>query len=587
MKAPPTIEADTDPRRPLPVRPVPGAEFEATLHGPAPMRAPGELTSPDLRRNEGVPAAELMPSAGVTLRGAAVSVELDTGETVANPHSDDLVTDVALALPDDLGTEDIDPLAEPPAPAIMPPRGVSLAVSKGSAVPRPVAHVLAEAAAAVSGPTPGLDTAVTAPMAVPPMAMIDDSAPTSAAPAPVAPASTGPTGPSRLAPAAPPVMPSGTGSTPVPTPGGWATPSWSPVPVAAAAPPAPALATSPPRAPGPAPQPPPAAPPSVPVYAQPPAKPVSAPVYPPAPGVYVDPSLAAATYQAAPAPPIYPTAQLPALDYQPPAGTSSSWQRHRAMVADEGGDMTEIISVVSVRRRRWPVIAITSAVVVVIAIVVLAITSRSGASDERPRPPAPTPAPTPGPSSTGVAPTPAPTDVAPAPTDVAPAPTDVAPAPTDVASAPTEVAPAIAPPAPSDACAVTFTSSPDGATVLIAGAELGTTPITVEVPCATRAATFRRDRYQTRTQPLTLAPGAQTVSARLERPTFSVTIASAPKGAKVTVGGRAVGVTPVTIQVPGFEGMPVEVVLRGFAPHRERVYATRSGQRLDIRLRRR
>ena len=47
------------------------------------------------------------------------------------------------------------------------------------------------------------------------------------------------------------------------------------------------------------------------------------------------------------------------------------------------------------------------------------------------------------------------------------------------------------------------------------------------------------------------------------------------------------GETPVTIDVPGFEGTSVDLARSGFAPHRERIYATKAGQRLDVRLRRR
>jgi hypothetical protein len=43
----------------------------------------------------------------------------------------------------------------------------------------------------------------------------------------------------------------------------------------------------------------------------------------------------------------------------------------------------------------------------------------------------------------------------------------------------------------------------------------------------------------------------------------------------------------VQLTVPGFEGTPVELALPGFQPHRERVYATKAGQRFDIRLKRR
>ena len=119
------------------------------------------------------------------------------------------------------------------------------------------------------------------------------------------------------------------------------------------------------------------------------------------------------------------------------------------------------------------------------------------------------------------------------------------------------------------------------------GRPLGATPVTIDVPCDARRATFHRDRYQDHAEPLALRPGAQAINARLERPTFTVTVASRPSGAAVTLGGRLVGKTPVKLSVPGFAGTPVELALPGFQPHRERVYATKAGQRFDIRLKRR
>ncbi|MBL8622659.1 MAG: PEGA domain-containing protein, partial [Myxococcales bacterium] len=145
---------------------------------------------------------------------------------------------------------------------------------------------------------------------------------------------------------------------------------------------------------------------------------------------------------------------------------------------------------------------------------------------------------------------------------------------------------AAAPPA-AGACQVAFASSPDGAEVTVDGKPLGVTPLTVEVPCAAARVAFHRDRYQDHAQALALRPGAQTITARLERPTFTVTVTSRPPGAAVTMGGRVVGKTPVQLTVPGFEGTPVDLALTGFRAHRERVYATKGGQRIEVRLKRR
>ncbi len=315
-------------------------------------------------------------------------------------------------------------------------------------------------------------------------------------------------------------MAHGTGAAAVPHPGAWPTPGWSP-----------------------------------------PAPPAVAPAYPPP------------AYPAAAPPPSYPTAQVRALDA--PSAASSSWHRHREAIREDGGDMTEIIAVPRVRRRRWPVIAITSAVVVVIAIVIIALTSGGSASAPPPEPARP-PACARARAAAARPPTTQP------PTAQPPA----AQPPAAPAPAPTAAEAAAAPPA-SGACQVAFSSSPDGAEVAVDGRPLGVTPLTVEVPCAAARVAFHRDRYQDHAQALALRPGAQAIDVRLERPTFAVVVTSRPAGAAVTMGGRVVGKTPVQLTVPGFEGTPVDLALAGFRPHRERVYATKRGQRFEVRLKRR
>lgn len=134
---------------------------------------------------------------------------------------------------------------------------------------------------------------------------------------------------------------------------------------------------------------------------------------------------------------------------------------------------------------------------------------------------------------------------------------------------------------------VAFASSPDGAEIMIGGKIVGTTPVTLELPCKPNAAFFKRDRYQTLTRHFEPRPGEEiSVSGTLERPSFTVTIVSAPPGAKIMMGGNPVGTTPGKVTVPGFEGTPVELVKAGFQPHRERVYASKNGQRVEVRLRR-
>ena len=123
---------------------------------------------------------------------------------------------------------------------------------------------------------------------------------------------------------------------------------------------------------------------------------------------------------------------------------------------------------------------------------------------------------------------------------------------------------------------------------MVDGAVVATTPATVELPCATTAVRFRRDRYVTADVAVALRPGPQAVTARLERPTFRVRVTSRPSGAQVaTADGRVVGTTPVTVEVVGYDGATLMVSKPGYATARERVVATRANQAVAVKLRRR
>jgi hypothetical protein len=626
---------------------------EPTLHGVAPTRPPGDLTAPDLRA-----PIESIGGATATVR---MPLDADTGET----DGGDPVTDVISALPDgNLGFE-VDPLAEPPPPVAPPPAHLSLAISRGSATPRPVAAMAA-------APRPAEDAAVTAPMAVPvfpvepaprppphpgawatptwspapsPMAVpvaatpalpIDalstptvapgraGSATASSSTASSSTASSGATssGTASAVPASSGTASSGTASSPTaavaaggssatvvgpaPAPVGVASgqalvsppPTRSPGPPPMAAPPQgpPAMAAPPPGPPAmaaPPPGPPamaapphpgwsPPPPPAAPGWGAPAAAPPSwGPSPTPLPAVMIAPEVGAAP--AAPAaaqapraaPPIYPTAQLPALDYA--ATTAPSWRR-RPVVADEGTDMTEIIAVPRPRRRRWPVIVITTAIIVALAAIGLLAATSSSSDPAQAGPPE-----QPGKSEQNGQPGKSgeagktgdqkKTSPAPAP-ERAPA---AATAPRDAAAAP-----------PSGPCSVELTSSPDGAEVVVDGATVATTPATVDLPCATTAVRFTRDRYLTAEVAVTLRPGSQAVTARLERPTFRVRVTSRPSGAQVaTADGRVIGTTPVTVEVVGYDGATLTVSKPGYATARERVVATRANQAVAVKLRRR
>jgi hypothetical protein len=287
----------------------------------------------------------------------------------------------------------------------------------------------------------------------------------------------------------------------------------------------------------------------------------------------------------APGPGGYPTAQLPALGYDGGGARPGTPRDRRRPVEMEGDpDLTEIVTVPRrvVTRRRWPVIAVTSLIVVVI--VVIAIIAASSGGDEAGTRPTPAPTGTTTDPAAPAASTPpsAPTPPAAPAAGAAVRPTPPAPPPAPAAAS----APAAAPP-PSGPCSIAFSSSPAGAEVLVDGKSLGTTPFTAEVPCVELTAVVKRDRYRTERVTVEPRPGEQAVKVRLDRPTFKVEIVSRPLGALVTVGGTAAGKTPVTVSVPGHENVIVEVTRPGYAPQSQKVYATRTGQRVEIALRKR
>ncbi|MGE0704064.1 MAG: PEGA domain-containing protein [Vicinamibacterales bacterium] len=110
--------------------------------------------------------------------------------------------------------------------------------------------------------------------------------------------------------------------------------------------------------------------------------------------------------------------------------------------------------------------------------------------------------------------------------------------------------------------AVTFTSVPDAAEVVIAGRSYGSTPVTTELAPGTHTVQFRRGEDQ-RDVVVDVSAGASVEKAvdwNAPR-TGSLRIESQPPGATVTIQGREQGVTPVLL-----EGLPVgthELLLRG------------------------
>jgi hypothetical protein len=106
-------------------------------------------------------------------------------------------------------------------------------------------------------------------------------------------------------------------------------------------------------------------------------------------------------------------------------------------------------------------------------------------------------------------------------------------------------------------------STPSGAQVEIDGMQRGTTPLTLDLPPGTHALALTR-RGITRRFDVAVRPGEQT-SQGLDwtqvRETGSLAVTTDPPGAKVSVDGKAVGVSPLTI--PDLPAGRRKVVLEG------------------------
>jgi len=192
--------------------------------------------------------------------------------------------------------------------------------------------------------------------------------------------------------------------------------------------------------------------------------------------------------------------------------------------------------------------------------------------------PAPTPTPTPTPTAAidaGAA------VVAEAPPDAA-VEQEAEPEPTpEPTPTPTPTPPA------AGQCQVAFSSTPPEAAVVIGGKKRGKTPVTLTLPCTRATAVFERPRYTNQSKGFTPREGKTVkVSARLERPTFTIKVISSPGGASVVVDGHAAGKTPATVKVPGFQAVTVKVSKPGYQSKTTKVTAKKNGNVVNVSLRR-
>jgi hypothetical protein len=144
-----------------------------------------------------------------------------------------------------------------------------------------------------------------------------------------------------------------------------------------------------------------------------------------------------------------------------------------------------------------------------------------------------------------------------------------------------------APPPSAEECAVSFNSKPEGADIVIARKKRGRTPMTLNLPCKKTQVAFARSHYAPDTKSVSPKKGTTTkVAVKLERPQFTIKVTSTPSGAAVTVKGKSVGKTPVTVKVDGFESISVKVAKPGFQAKTTSVTAKKNGTSVKVTLKR-
>ncbi|MCG8425502.1 MAG: PEGA domain-containing protein [Proteobacteria bacterium] len=122
-------------------------------------------------------------------------------------------------------------------------------------------------------------------------------------------------------------------------------------------------------------------------------------------------------------------------------------------------------------------------------------------------------------------------------------------------------------------CRVRLASSPRQATVYVGKRNLGATPANIRLPCGKTTFRFERRRYQSVTKSITLMPRqSNSVAIRLQRPRVQFQVASTPSGATVTLAGKEVGETPLSIEIAGYEFTQLVVRKTGHRPYRKRIY---------------
>lgn len=224
----------------------------------------------------------------------------------------------------------------------------------------------------------------------------------------------------------------------------------------------------------------------------------------------------------------------------------------------ESGDIRNLHDSTSLipapRNRRVLVIAISAALAAIAGVVLVVMLTRG--SDEQP-----IKDPVTNPPDAGAA------RIVKAPIDAA----AEAPVPTDAA--------------PVIECFADVTSAPAGAEIVHGKKVLGTTPAKVTLPCGVEVKlTIRKARLTPVTRPVTPTEDGAKVKVVLVKVLFSVKVSSQPAGAKITVNGKPMGITPTTVRVNAFEPATIVLSKDGYVTDTLKVTPKQNNQALQTTL---
>jgi hypothetical protein len=137
------------------------------------------------------------------------------------------------------------------------------------------------------------------------------------------------------------------------------------------------------------------------------------------------------------------------------------------------------------------------------------------------------------------------------------------------------------------ACTASISTDPPGASVSWGIKTLGESPIqSAKVPCGSATLTFRRDRYETATQQVSVAAGkTASISQHLRRPPATLVVGSSPPHGEIKINGQKQGAAPQRISVPRYQTALIEISMPGYATWKKEVYVREHEMRIGMQLR--